>query len=56
MDDAAAHGAKLLLGGKRMARPSAFMQATILADIQSDNPAFRAEFFGPVFSFFSCQE
>ncbi len=52
VDDAVAHGAKLLLGGKRMARPGAFMQVTILADIAPDNPAFRDEFFGPVFSMF----
>ena len=42
------HGAKLLLGGKRMDRPGWFMEATILTDIKPDNPAFREEFFGPV--------
>lgn len=52
VDAAVAHGAKLLMGGKRIDRPGAFMQATILTDIQPDNPAFRDEFFGPVVSFF----
>ena len=45
-------GAKLLMGGKRIDRPGWFMQATILTDIASGNPAFRDEFFGPVVSFF----
>ena len=52
VDAAVAHGAKLLMGGKRIDRPGAFMQTTILTDIQPDNPAFRDEFFGPVVSFF----
>jgi succinate-semialdehyde dehydrogenase / glutarate-semialdehyde dehydrogenase len=52
VDDAVAHGATLLLGGERIARPGAFMQTTILTDIEPDNPAFRDEFFGPVVSFF----
>ena len=45
-------GARLLLGGKRIARPGWFMQPTILTDIAPGNPAFRDEFFGPVVSFF----
>jgi len=52
VDSAVAHGAKLLMGGKRIDRPGSFMQATILTDIAPDNPAFRDEFFGPVASFF----
>jgi len=52
IDMAVKGGAKLLMGGKRMARPGWFMQATILTDIHPDNPAFRDEFFGPVVSFF----
>jgi len=52
IDTAVKGGAKLLMGGKRMARPGWFMQATILTDIHPDNPAFRDEFFGPVVSFF----
>ena len=52
VDGAVAHGARLLMGGKRIDRPGSFMQATILADIKPDNPAYRDEFFGPVVSFY----
>jgi succinate-semialdehyde dehydrogenase/glutarate-semialdehyde dehydrogenase len=52
VDGAVAHGAKVLMGGKRIARPGSFMETTILADVQPDNPAFRQEFFGPVAMFF----
>src|SRR5580658_8146741 len=47
-NDAVAQGAKILTGGKRVDRKGSFMQATILTDITSDNPAYRQEFFGPV--------
>jgi succinate-semialdehyde dehydrogenase / glutarate-semialdehyde dehydrogenase len=47
------HGAKLLLGGQRLAgHKGAFMQATVLQDVGPDNPAFKQEFFGPVALFF----
>ena len=52
VDAAVKGGAKLLMGGQRIARPGWFMQPTILADIAPGNPAFRDEFFGPVVSFF----
>lgn len=52
VDAAVKGGAKLLMGGKRIARPGWFMQPTILTDIAPGNPAFRDEFFGPVVSFF----
>jgi succinate-semialdehyde dehydrogenase/glutarate-semialdehyde dehydrogenase len=45
-------GATLVMGGKRIDRPGAFMQPTILTDIPPDIAAFRAEFFGPVALFF----
>ncbi|HQA75413.1 NAD-dependent succinate-semialdehyde dehydrogenase, partial [Flavobacterium sp.] len=45
-------GAKILLGGKRVDKEGAYMQATILTDIQPDNPVFYEEFFGPVALFF----
>ncbi len=48
VDDAVAHGAKILTGGKRVDRKGSFMQATILTNITPDNPAYRQEFFGPV--------
>lgn len=49
---AIANGATLVMGGNRIDRPGAFMQPTILTNIQPDNPAFREEFFGPVALFF----
>ena len=45
-------GAKILLGGQRVDREGAYMQATILTDILPDNPVFYEEFFGPVALFF----
>ncbi len=42
------HGATLVMGGNRIACSGAFMQPTILANIQPDNPVFREELFGPV--------
>ena len=52
VEAAVAKGATLVMGGKRIDRPGAFMQATILTNIKPDNPAFREEFFGPVALFF----
>jgi succinate-semialdehyde dehydrogenase/glutarate-semialdehyde dehydrogenase len=49
---AVAHGAKLVMGGKRIDHPGFYMEPSILTDIKSDNPAFREEFFGPVALFF----
>ena len=51
VDSAVAHGARLVMGGKRIDRPGSFMETTILTDIAPGNPAFRDEFFGPVVSF-----
>ena len=56
VDTAVENGARLLMGGKRMDRPGSFMEATILTDIKSDNPAFRDEFFGPVASFYRVKD
>jgi succinate-semialdehyde dehydrogenase/glutarate-semialdehyde dehydrogenase len=52
VDAAVKGGARLLMGGQRMARAGVFMQATILTDIEPGNPAYRDEFFGPVASFY----
>ncbi|HVF71011.1 MAG TPA: NAD-dependent succinate-semialdehyde dehydrogenase [Chthoniobacterales bacterium] len=43
-----AAGAKLLTGGRRIARPGFFYKPTVLADIPPDSPAYREEIFGPV--------
>ncbi len=45
-------GAKIVLGGKRVDREGAYMEATILTNITPDNPVFYEEFFGPVALFF----
>jgi succinate-semialdehyde dehydrogenase/glutarate-semialdehyde dehydrogenase len=55
VDTAVKHGAKVLMGGKRIDRPGSFMEPTILTNISKDNPAFRDEFFGPVASFYVVQ-
>jgi succinate-semialdehyde dehydrogenase/glutarate-semialdehyde dehydrogenase len=49
-------GATVALGGKRIDRPGAFMQPTILTHVTKDNPAFRDEFFGPVAMFFRVKD
>lgn len=56
VDSAVKHGAKLMMGGKRLKRPGSFMEITILTDIKPDNPAYRDEFFGPVVSFYRVKD
>jgi succinate-semialdehyde dehydrogenase/glutarate-semialdehyde dehydrogenase len=56
VDSAVKHGAKVLMGGKRLNRSGAFMEITILTDIKPDNPAYRDEFFGPVVSFYRVKD
>jgi succinate-semialdehyde dehydrogenase/glutarate-semialdehyde dehydrogenase len=56
VDAAVAHGAKIVMGGKRMDRPGAFMEPTILTNVEPGNPAFRDEFFGPVAMFFRVKD
>jgi succinate-semialdehyde dehydrogenase/glutarate-semialdehyde dehydrogenase len=56
VDSAIAKGARVVLGGKRIDRPGAFMAPTILTDIKPGNPAFREEFFGPVASFYRVKD
>ncbi len=41
-------GATLVMGGRRVDRPGAFMAPTILTNIEPGNPAYREELFGPV--------
>jgi len=47
-----AKGAHIVLGGKQVGESGAFMQPTILTDIEPGNPAYTEEFFGPVALFF----
>jgi succinate-semialdehyde dehydrogenase/glutarate-semialdehyde dehydrogenase len=56
VDAALKHGAKLELGGKRIDRAGAFMEPTILSNVEPGNPAFRDEFFGPVAMFFRVKD
>lgn len=48
VDKAIAQGAKLVYGGKRINRPGAFMEPTILTDITPDMDIYHEEVFGPV--------
>lgn len=52
IDDATAAGARLVQGGKRVARPGFFLEPTILTDIAPANPLYIQEAFGPVLSFY----
>ncbi len=53
---AVSNGARVLLGGKRIERPGAFLEPTILTDVRPDSPAYREEFFGPVALFFRAKD
>ena len=53
VESAVASGARVLTGGARIAgMEGAFMQPTILTDVDKGNPAYLQEFFGPVALFF----
>ena len=53
VEQAVAGGARVLMGGGRISgQTGAFMQPTILTDIDKSNPAYMQEFFGPVALFF----
>ncbi len=54
--DAVKAGATIALGGKRINRPGAYMQPTILTHVTPHNPAFHDEFFGPVAMFFRVKD
>jgi succinate-semialdehyde dehydrogenase/glutarate-semialdehyde dehydrogenase len=56
VEGAVAHGARVQMGGERLARAGSFMQPTILTDVTPENPAFRQEFFGPVALFFRVKD
>ena len=56
VDGAVSHGAKVIMGGKRIDRPGSFMEPTIMTEIKPSNPAFREEFFGPVALFFRVRD
>lgn len=49
-------GAKVLLGGKRVDCPGAFMEPTILTDLKPGIDVFDEELFGPVASFYRVKD
>lgn len=49
-------GATVLLGGKRIDRPGAFMEPTILTDLKPEMAAYYEELFGPVASFYRVKD
>ncbi len=52
IQQAVEEGAVVLYGGHRIDRPGAFMEPTILTNIQPENSAYQEEIFGPVFMFY----
>jgi succinate-semialdehyde dehydrogenase/glutarate-semialdehyde dehydrogenase len=53
---AVAHGARLLVGGRRLERPGNFYEPTVLIDVTEDSPAAREELFGPVAPLFRARD
>jgi len=47
INDAVDKGAKVQLGGARIDRPGAFVEATVLTDVTPEMRAYREELFGP---------
>ena len=45
-----AQGGKVVCGGNAIDREGAFMEATVVTDVSSDNLLFQEELFGPVLS------
>ena len=56
VEKAVKQGAKLVTGGKRLNRPGAFMEATILTGITKDMNAYSEEIFGPVLVVYSVKD
>ncbi|MEV8252567.1 NAD-dependent succinate-semialdehyde dehydrogenase [Rhodoglobus sp. NPDC076762] len=48
VEDAVANGATLLTGGGRIDRPGAYVEPTVIADVQPGTRAYTEEIFGPV--------
>jgi succinate-semialdehyde dehydrogenase / glutarate-semialdehyde dehydrogenase len=48
IDDAIEKGAGVVTGGRRIDRPGAFVEPTILVDVTAEMRAYREELFGPV--------
>jgi succinate-semialdehyde dehydrogenase/glutarate-semialdehyde dehydrogenase len=52
IEEAQAHGARVVTGGKRIDRPGFYLEPTVITDISEDNPLYQQETFGPVASFY----
>ncbi|PNP53524.1 hypothetical protein THARTR1_06218 [Trichoderma harzianum] len=52
IEEAKAAGATVVVGGKRIDRPGAYVEPTLITDISRENPLFREETFGPVASLY----
>ena len=48
IDDALAHGARLLAGGRRMPRKGYFFEPTVLAEVPNTARIMNEEPFGPI--------
>ena len=48
IESAKDHGARVVLGGKRLDRPGFYLEPTVITDISEDNPLYQEEAFGPV--------
>lgn len=52
VEEAKAAGATVVVGGKRIDRPGAYVEPTLITDISRENPLFLEETFGPVASLY----
>ena len=52
VEESVARGARVLTGGRRIARAGSYFEPTILADVPREAPAYREEMFGPVATIF----
>lgn len=52
IDQAVRAGARVIMGGKRLSGSGAFVEPTILTNIDKSSPAYNEEFFGPVALYF----
>ena len=56
VQESVARGARVLVGGQRLARPGYYYAPTVLADVPADAPAAREELFGPVAALFRAHD
>lgn len=56
VEKAVSQGARLIYGGKRIDRPGAYMEPTILAGITPEMDAYSEEIFGPVLCIYSVKD